>query len=96
MKTNESFVLRNIYGKHILMPIRTNAASNDPILLNDTAVSIWESVPMCSKPEELLDVVGNLYGLGKNSAEMTAVEHFISQMFSMGLLLDESKEEHDG
>ena len=40
MKTNDAFVLRNIYGKHILMPVRSNNASNEPVFLNEVAAYI--------------------------------------------------------
>ena len=42
MQKNTAFVMRNLYGKFILMPVTANATSEDPILLNDVANDIWE------------------------------------------------------
>ena len=92
MHSNSSFVLRYIHEKYILMPICTNNASNDPILLNDVAASIWESAPFHQNREELLAKIAQEYELTKGSAEMAAVDSFISQMVDIGLLLEQSEE----
>lgn len=92
MQVNPSFVLRNIYKKYILMPICTNDASDDPILLNDVAASIWELAPSHQKRTELLDEIAQVYGLAQGSVEMTAVDSFIGQMIDMGLLSEQGEE----
>lgn len=88
MKTNDAFILRNIYGKYILMPILSNKISNDPILLNEVAASIWKSVSVCSEKEKIIENIMCSYGLKKDSPEVIAVEQFVEQMIKMGLLMD--------
>lgn len=92
MKVNSSFVLRNIYEKHILMPICANNASNDPILLNNIAANIWEMASFYQDRAELLARIAQEYGLTQDSVELTAVDNFISQMVDIGLLSEHSEE----
>ena len=42
MRQNPDLILREIYGKNILMPIRFNEASNDPIYFNEVGALIWK------------------------------------------------------
>ena len=93
MKVKDAFVLRNIYGKHILMPVRSNEASNDPILLNDVAVSIWSEAEKGLKKERILKNIAQSYQLQFESPELLAVEQFMEQMERMGLI--ESSGEED-
>lgn len=86
MRTNPAFVLRNIYGKYILMPIRTNNASNDPVLLNEVAASIWKAASDCLDAEVILVNLSTSYGLEPSSPEAISIKHFIAQMVNMGLL----------
>lgn len=87
MKTNEDFVLRDIYGRYILMPIRFNRTSSDPILLNEVAVSIWNMVAVDRlEKRELMKGIAQQYDLKPASTEWIAVEQFIEQMEEIGLL----------
>lgn len=92
MKVNSSFVLRNIYEKHILMPICANNASNDPILLNNIAANIWEMASFHQDRAELLARIAQEYGLTQDSVELTVVDNFISQMVDIGLLSEHNEE----
>lgn len=87
MKTNDAFILRDIYGKYILMPIRLNETSSDPILLNEVAASIWNVVLVCNERRKIIENIMQIYDLKDNSTELIAVEQFIEQMIKMGLLI---------
>ncbi len=87
MRTNPNLILREIYGKAILIPIRTNEASNDPIYMNEVAVSIWKAAEEVENSEELLKYLCEKYELKENSAEAMAVESFISELLETKLLL---------
>lgn len=87
MKTNDAFILRCIYGKYILMPIRTNKASNDPILLNEVAATIWKTALQCNESEGVIENVIQIYNLRQGSPEVMAVEQFVEQMIDMELLV---------
>lgn len=89
MKKNPFFAIRNIYGKHILIPTHSNDASNEPILLNDVAYEIWASATEGLSSQEMVIKVAENYCLTSDSAEYRALEHFTNQMISMGLLSEE-------
>ena len=93
LKTNDAFILRNIYGKYILMPVRTNYASNEPILFNETAVSVWETAKLGLKADAITKALCSQYGLEYGSSEAVSIDRFVSQMREMGLLIDDSGEE---
>ena len=92
MRANPAFVFRDIYDKYILMPICKNDASNDPILLNEVAASIWEAALEGLDAEMILERLCTSYGLESASPEMLAIEHFIAQMENMGLLFSSCEE----
>lgn len=92
MQTNKAFVLRDICGKYILVPFRTNETSEDPILLNGIAATIWECASECRSRNDLLDKIVQMYGIKRNSAEMLAVDSFVAQMERIHLLQEETEE----
>lgn len=87
--TNEAFVLRKIYDKNILMPIRSNSASADPILLNDVAADIWETAKKKSDKNSVVLNISAMYGLKEETPEMEAVKDFLNHLIQMGLLKEE-------
>lgn len=91
MHINNAFILRNIYGKNILMPICKNSASSDPILFNDVAVSIWQAATSETTKEDILKTVMNSYGLLSKSPESIAIENFINQLIDMNLLVESTE-----
>jgi len=86
MQKNTSFVLREIYGKYLLMPTRKNEVGENPILLNNVAAAIWKNVEGFDSREELLDHITDFYCLQKNSAEAKTVENFIEQLIESKLI----------
>lgn len=89
MRKNPDFILREIYGKNILMPIRYNKASNDPIYFNKVAALIWKLSDGAKDAAELLGFVCNAYDLKTDSAEEAAVEGFINQLIESKLIMTE-------
>ena len=87
MKINEAFILRNIYGKNILMPVHANGVSNDPILLNEVAAFIWNAALNNQEKGMILENVAQEYNLKEKSSELIAVGQFIDQMITMGLFI---------
>ena len=88
MKRNKDFILREIYGKAILMPIRKNNASNNPIYLNDMAVAIWKMAENTNNVAELIVKICKLYNLQSGSVEETAVKNYILQLIDYKLLFE--------
>ena len=88
MKSNSSLILREIYGKAILMPIRYNEASNHPIYLNESAALIWKMASEVENREELYEKISEIYGLNEESAEGYSIKLFISSMIDQKLILE--------
>ena len=57
MRQNPDLILREIYGKNILMPIRFNEASNDPIYFNEVGALIWKLSDKAKNVTELLNLM---------------------------------------
>lgn len=89
LQAHKAFVLREIYGKSILMPTQANSASKDPILLNDVAADIWKEAFYACSEEQLKNRVLSIYGLTEESSEALAVGNFIKQLAEIGLLQKE-------
>lgn len=89
MEQNPDLILREIYGKNILMPIRYNESSNDPIYFNEVAALIWKLSDDAKDPTDLLNAVCQSYNLETNSAEAAVVEGFINQLLESKLILEE-------
>lgn len=88
MKTNPDLILREIYGKAILMPIRYNEAINNPVYLNDVAALIWKMAPTSKNLYDLQKSICDIYGLYSDSAEAYSVEKFIIQLMENKLIFD--------
>lgn len=94
MNVNQNFVLRHIYGKHILMPIRKNEISGDPILLNDVAACIWESVSRQADRETVIKEITEHYSLTEGSAEQLSIENFLNHMLHINFIEEEEVCQH--
>ncbi len=88
MRKNNCFVLRNIFNKKVLVPVKKNEVGTEPILLNDVGAEIWLSADNAKNFEDLLDIITVKYQLGKNSAEQVAVSNFISNLIDMKLIYE--------
>lgn len=86
MRRNSNFVLREIYGKNILMPIRYNDASNDPIYFNSVAALIWKLTDDAKDVDDLLCSVCKICNIEKNSVEAVAVDGFIKYLLENNLI----------
>lgn len=88
MTRNPDLVLREIYGKTILMPIRYNEASNEPIYLNDVAAQIWKMAFDAENCYKLQKAICDTYRIREDSAEAYSVENFIRQLMDKKLIFD--------
>ena len=58
MKTKKGFVLRNIVGEYILMPVGENIGKfKGTILLNEVSAFIWQQLQNPVSREELLKAI---------------------------------------
>ena len=86
MIRNSAFVMREVYGQSLLMPVRRNSVGDSPILLNGTATAIWKQAEHCASSEELVQAVADLFDVALGSAEHAAVTQFVAQLVRMTLI----------
>lgn len=88
MQVHSDFVLRKVYGKSLLMPVRYNDVSNDPIFLNSVASLIWELAAMGNSNGQIVDEIRKIYQLVPDSMEDIAVKNFIQELIDMKLIIE--------
>lgn len=86
MKANDHFVLRSIYGQHLLFPVSKNTVGNELISLNEVGADIWKCASKGLSEQEIISNIGEIYSLESGSAEERAVEAFIKALCEKGLL----------
>lgn len=86
MKRNSNFVLRNIYGKKVLVPIRVNEVGDDPILMNDVAAEIWSEADNADNVSELTNNILKKYNVPNDSVEKQAIEDFVQNLIAIKLI----------
>lgn len=89
MYRNSAFVLRDIYGRYILMPVKANNASEDPILFNEVAKDIWESADNELGIESFSESICQMYALQSGTPEAMSVASFVAQLVEMGLITED-------
>ena len=84
MKVSKEFILREIAGEHILVPIGTAAANfNGLISMNEVGRFLFEE----RTPQELADCVCGEYDVPPETA-LEDVENFLQQLREIGALLE--------
>lgn len=87
MRRTTDFVLRKIYGKNILMPIRKNEIGDAPIVLNEVAGVIWDLLVNDITKQQLVSKVCNMYKLKEGSDEQKTIEAFVGQLIDLKLII---------
>ena len=86
MKRNSNFVLRNIYGKKVIVPVRVNEVGDDPILMNDVAAEIWSEADNADNVSELTNNILKKYNVPNDSVEKQAIEDFVQNLIAIKLI----------
>ncbi len=69
MKAKSGFVLRNVVGEHLLMPVGDNIGQFEgTVVLNDVAAFVWEKLQNPVSRDDLLTAVLNEYNVDEASA----------------------------
>lgn len=86
MQTNNAFVLREIFGKYLLIPTRFNEVGNEIISLNEIGSIIWKLASTGLQKEEIIKRIDIMYCLENGSVEESAVDAFIDTLCEKSLL----------
>lgn len=88
MKASNEFILREIAGEYILVPVGTAAVQfNGLITLNETARTIFLALAQERTVEELTDAVIAEYEVDRETARAD-VEAFLQQLRQVGALVE--------
>lgn len=86
MKASNDFILREIAGEALLVPVGNAAAKfNGLITLNETGKTIFEALSQETEPEALVRAVTTEYDVDAETARAD-VEDFLRQLRQLGAL----------
>ena len=89
MKIKEGFVLRNIVGEHIVMPVGENINKFEgALVLNDVSAFLWESLKAHISKEDLLALLLAEFDVERDVAEAD-LDAFLGQLRAQDLLEEE-------
>lgn len=86
MKRNAQFILSDVAGSHLLVPIgKLTADFNGVVSLNDMAVVMWNLLESDTTPEALLAAVLTEYDVPAEQAG-AEIADFLNQLRKLGCL----------
>ncbi|WP_343002992.1 PqqD family protein [Intestinibacter bartlettii] len=89
MKTNKSFILREIAGENIL--VATGEAAqifNGMITLNEVASFIWNNIDECKTVDKLIASILDEFDIDDETARRD-IESFTAELIRMGMVIEE-------
>lgn len=86
MKANQSFILREIAGEHILIPVGSAALQvHGMITVSESGLLLYQKLQNECSEEELVDALLGEYDVDRDVAEAD-VKAFLDQMRQVGIL----------
>ena len=86
MKKRKEFVMREIAGEYMLVPIGNTALSfNGVITLSDTGAFIWDHLEEAKDVDELVSMICSEYEVDSETARADAIE-LLSQKEAAGMI----------
>jgi hypothetical protein len=88
MKVKEDYLLRNVAGSHIVVPVGEGSLDfSGVITLNEVGAFLWEKLQSDTTEEELLLALLGEYDVDENTAKAD-ISEFISKLKGADLLAD--------
>ena len=88
-KTNPNFLLREIGGESVLIPVgEASVLNNSVINLNETSLFLWKQFETAQTATEIIDKAISIYDAPEGIIEKEIVE-FINAYLEVGLLEEE-------
>lgn len=88
-KTNPNFLLREIGGESVLIPVgEASVLNNSVINLNETSLFLWKQFETAQTAAEIIDKAISIYDAPEGIIEKEIVE-FINAYLEVGLLEEE-------
>lgn len=86
MKIKDGFLLRQVAGQCVVLPVGGDLDLNMMITLNDSAAFLWEQLQSDTTPEALVEAVLGEYDVDKATAERS-VDDFVKMLNDNGFLV---------
>ncbi len=87
MKVNSAYIIRNVFGKMILIPYKKTKIGNHPIYLNETGHVIVQMLEESASEAELCQKVAQVYDLKFDSEEYGQIKAFVANLISMDVII---------
>ena len=87
MRVNSAYVVRDVFGKMILIPYKKTKIGNHPIYLNDTGRLIVQMLEEAASEKELCLRVAQAYNLQPESDEYGQIEDFVANLVNMDVVV---------
>ena len=87
MKIKDGFLLREVAGNYIVVPVG-DVAFNAMITLNESGVLIWKTLENGCNKEDLVNALLSEYEISKENAEKD-VDLFLEKLAESGILENE-------
>ena len=88
MKAKSGFVLRDVVGEKILMPVGDNITKfNGTVLLNAVSAFVWEKLQEPVSKEELLQAVVNEFEIDEETASRD-LDELLEKFAGLGIIED--------
>ncbi len=86
MKVKDLFILKNIAGSNVVMPVGVSAEQFDGMIsLNETGVLLWNRLSEDVTEEDLINTVLSEYNVSADEAERD-VKEFVESLRKVGVL----------
>ena len=86
MKIKGEFILREIVGETILVPVGATALEyNGMIIINDTGAYIWKALEQNTPKEEILSGLTDTYDVSEEEAKAD-LDEFLDTLEKAGIL----------
>lgn len=88
MKQNPNFVLREVYGTYLLIPVRNNVVSNDIISFNKMGATIFKEVASAENRSDILEQLNKEYNPQCDEEKSQQIEKFLNYLVEFGLIFE--------
>lgn len=86
MKRKDSYILRQVGGKYVIMPIGDKAFEFSGIInINETGALLWETLAEDVSMQQLISAMTAEYNIDEQTAE-NDINEFISQLSAADLI----------
>ncbi len=87
MRIKEGFILREVSGMHIVMPVGRNVKNfKGAVMLNDSGALLFKRLQNgCEKTDDLVNALTDVYSVDVQTARADA-EKIVSSFLEMGIL----------